>query len=313
MLYCEFLAMNSAVEMAAQGEEDLVEAGFAQARRFIEESEARFSRFSPESELSRLNRSAGVWFQASPELFEVCRQAQDLATRTRGLFDPSILPSLRRAGYDRSMDAIRGQEVGGALTTAPTGTQGFCLALFDANTRRIRLPSEMAVDLGGIAKGWIAEEAARRLAEFSTACTVSAGGDMFLVGLPVGEAAWRLSLEDPADPDRDLAWLRSGPGGIATSSVSKRRWLQDGHWRHHVIDPRTGEPADAGWMSVTVLAPHTTEAEAFAKALLIAGPARAGQLVLDEPSITYIAADGDGRLWNSRETEDLLEVQFSYA
>jgi thiamine biosynthesis lipoprotein len=313
MKYFEFSAMNSAIEMAAEGEEELLETGFAEARRFIEECEARFSRFSPNSELCRLNRSAGRWFQASPELFEVCRQAQELATRTGGLFDPSILPALRRAGYNGSMDAIRGQEVGRAPTSAPTGARGFRQALLDPSTRRIRLPAGMEVDLGGIAKGWIAEEAAHRLAEFCTACTVSAGGDMFLVGLPMGEGAWRLTLEDPANAERDLAWLRSGPGAVATSSVAKRKWLQDGRWRHHLIDPRTGEPADTGWFSVTVLAPHAAEAEAFAKALLIAGPAGAGQVLLAEPSIAYVAADGNGRLWNSPGMESLMEVQFSYA
>ena len=290
-----------------------METGFTRTRRFITENEARFSRFSPESELTRLNQSAGAWFQASPELFEICRQAQDLVARTGGLFDPSILHALRRAGYDRSMDDLRGQEVEATFTVEPAVARGFGLALLDAARRSILLPAGMEVDLGGIAKGWIAEQAAHVLAEFSAACTVSAGGDMFLAGLPAGEPAWRVGLEDPADPGRDLAWLSAGPGAIATSSVARRRWLQGGKWRHHVIDPRTGAPATTSWLSVTVLAPHAAEAEAFAKALLIAGPGLADQVLVREPSVIWIAAQQDGRLWYPSRAKDLLEVEFTYA
>ena len=83
--------------------------GFEQTQQFIQASEKRFTRFSEESELSELNRSAGTPFQASTDLFSVVAMAQRFFHQTRGLFDPSILPDLHRVGYDRSMDLLRQQ------------------------------------------------------------------------------------------------------------------------------------------------------------------------------------------------------------
>src|SRR5512147_1469500 len=96
----QFRAMNTDILLAAEGEAGQLEEGLAQAEKFIRASETRFSRFSEASELSALNRSAGEWFQASADLFEVIALARRFYHVTRGLFDPSILPDLRRAGYD---------------------------------------------------------------------------------------------------------------------------------------------------------------------------------------------------------------------
>ena len=105
------------------------------------------------------------------------------------------------------------------------------------------LEPNMLLDLGGIAKGWIAARAAEQLSQFTDACAVSAGGDMALLGLPSSEPAWEISLEDPLDPDQVIAILKVPAGGLATSTVTRRQWLQDGQTRHHIIDPRSGEPA----------------------------------------------------------------------
>ena len=123
---------------------------------------------------------------------------------------------------------------------------------------QVRLPQGTSLDLGGIAKGWIAEQAAGVLANYSPACAVDAGGDMFFLGLPEGEMSWAVEIEDPRDPLATLTTLEVGPGAVATSSVVKRAWHQGGERRHHLIDPRTGEPAATDWLSVTVVGPACT-------------------------------------------------------
>ncbi len=100
--------MNTDVLVAAQG--PLAKDGMQAARDAIEAGERRFSRFQQESELSQLNRSAGQWFNASPEMMDVLQKARKFFDATGGLFDPSVLPDLIRAGYDRSMDEIRAQD-----------------------------------------------------------------------------------------------------------------------------------------------------------------------------------------------------------
>ena len=145
---------------------------------------------------------------------------------------------------------------------------------FDAARHAIRLPRGLRLDLGGIAKGWIADGAAQLLAGFSPACAVSAGGDMALRGLPAGASYWEVALEDPRDPDSLLATLRVGPGAVATSSVTGRRWQQGSRTMHHLIDPRTQQPARTDWLSVTVVAPDIITAEVFAKGAADRGLAR---------------------------------------
>ncbi|HEX7540634.1 MAG TPA: FAD:protein FMN transferase [Anaerolineales bacterium] len=356
-----FRSMNTDILLVAQGIRARIAEGFEEAQRFIQASEGRFSRFSGESELSELNRSAGTPFQASPDLFSVIALAQRFFHQTRGLFDPSILPDLRRVGYDRSMDLLRQQ---GAVPLRLSQTRGlgyWRAAKPPANTPRssfppprgggqgvgitrlsdslkaptvplfesllageypsfsemdldetrgmILLPPGMALDLGGIAKGWIAEQAAIILSEFSSACAVNAGGDMFLVGLPDGEEQWPVAIEDPLQPEIDLTIIKVDPGAVATSAVTKRVWKQGEKQRHHLIDPRTGEPALTDWLSVTVIAPHAYEAEVFAKALLIGGPQESGEITRNcGTQFSYLAVDHDRKIWGTHKSLEYFSI-----
>ena len=303
-----FRAMNTEIILAAQGDSIQVREGFERAQEYIEASERRFTRFSEASELSQLNRSAGTWFRASADLIFVLSLAKQYVEQTGGLFNPSILPDLERVGYDRSMDLIRAQEA--LLPPVRIAPVSSLLPLDDLiinpDENLIFLPHGMRLDLGGIAKGWIAEQAALILAEYSQACLVDAGGDMFMVGLPEGENSWQIDLEDPLNPDFSLTSLNVPPGALTTSSVVKRKWKQGETSRHHLIDPRTHEPAETDWLSVTVIAPHADMAEVFAKALLIAGPQEAEMLAHNAPEISYLAVDHEGMLWGPLESLELI-------
>lgn len=295
--------MNTDVFLNAEGEARPIARGFVEARRFIEDSERRFTRFSEDSELSQLNRSAGSWFHASPDMVFVLTLAHQYVGQTRGLFDPSILPDLHRIGYDRSMDLIRDM---GSIVNSPLFPARHRLPLdgliINPDENLIYMPEGVQLDLGGIAKGWIVEQAAAILGESSSACAVNAGGDMVLVGIPEGKKMWEITLEDPRTPDLPMTTLNVPPGAVATSSVTRRAWNQAGKPRHHLIDPRTGEPAITDWLSVTVLAPHADVAEVFAKALLIAGSQEAETIAQNAAGISYLAVDREGKIWGTKES-----------
>ena len=303
-----FRAMNTDITLAAEGASGRVEQGFEKAQRYIEASERRFTRFSEDSELSQLNRSAGTWFHASADMTFVVSLAKQYVEQTTGLFNPSILPDLERVGYDRSMDLIRAEA--SMLPSARLAPASDLLPidglLINPDENLIFLPHGMRLDLGGIAKGWIAEQAAMVLSDYAAACLVDAGGDMFMVGLPEGEVAWQIELEDPLKPDWSLTSLNVPPGAVTTSSVVKRKWMQGDTPRHHLIDPRTGLPAETDWLSVTVIAPHADMAEVFAKALLIAGPQEAELIAYNAPEISYLAVDHAGMIWGSLESLEFI-------
>jgi thiamine biosynthesis lipoprotein len=305
-----FRAMNTDILLAGEGQADELATGFDKARKFIQAAEARFSRFLEDSELSELNRSAGERFRASPDLFSIVGLAWRFYHLTHGLFDPSILPELKRLGYDRSMDLLRTQGPAPLFESLLAGKRSsFSEMDLDGSDHTIQLPPGMALDLGGIAKGWIAEQAANILSNYATACIVDAGGDMFMVGIPDGLDKWPVELEDPLQPDHSLVSLKLSPGAVATSTVTKRTWNQAGVQRHHIIDPRTNEPAVSDWISVTVSAKHAYEAEVFAKVLLIAGPHEA-QDILNSSKIecSYLAIDREKNILGNLEIMENLYV-----
>jgi thiamine biosynthesis lipoprotein len=317
MEFYEFRAMNTRIQFVAEADSERVEPGFQAARAFIENCERRFTRFSHDSELASLNRAEGKWFRASPDLIELVGMAQKYHERTRRLFDPSILTDLRRIGYDKSMDKIRAtgvspqngypaSEVPREVLSEQRKRPVFQQAKVDPTHGRIWMPPGLQLDLGGIAKGWIAEKAAGILSVYAPICAVNAGGDMFLVGLPKGQVAWDIGLENPRQPEQDLATLKIKPGALATSSITKRTWTQDNIQRHHLIDPRSGEPAETDWLSMTVIAPHATTAEVYAKALLIAGKQDSQFIAQNEANILYIGVDINGDLWGSPTSKEVV-------
>lgn len=306
MLFDSFRAMNTEILVAADGDAAAVHDGFRQVRDYVRTAEERFTRFSEGSELSQLNRASGAWFKVSPDMFEVIRLAVECSSRTSGLFDPTIVDALEAAGYDRSMDEIRAYGPGPERERS-RGRAGMAGLRLDEASGSIRLPRGMRLDLGGIAKGWIAEQAVELLAPIADVRAVNAGGDMYAAGLPA-EGAWRVALEDPLDPDRILSVLALGPGAVATSSVTRRAWHQPDGVRHHIIDPRTQKPAITDWLSMTVIAKQAAIAEVYAKVLLIAGKAltRAMAAGSDEP-LAFIGVDRGGRLWGSDDAWRFIE------
>jgi thiamine biosynthesis lipoprotein len=206
------------------------------------------------------------------------------------------------------MDEIRAVGAGRPGPSLDLVRCDFGAVELDARNQAVRLTPGMRIDLGGIAKGWIAQHAAERLATFATPCVVDAGGDMFMIGQPSDQGSWEVALEDPRDPEQVLAVLKVGPGAVATSSVMRRRWQQGGRVQHHLIDPRRAEPAKTDWLCVTAIAPEATVAEVFAKALLIAGPEQAPALARRRHDVEYFAVDREGQLWGSDKAREYMDV-----
>jgi thiamine biosynthesis lipoprotein len=144
----------------------------------------------------------------------------------------------------------------------------------DPRRRTITLPRGVRLDVAGVAKGWAADQAARRLGRFAPAL-VNASGDIAVSGPRADGSAWANSIENPFGGDDDLPLMLLAYEGEATSSRGYRRWLRGGKWQHHIIDPRTGAPAETDVFSATAIAPTAAEAEVAAKVAFILG-SRAG-------------------------------------
>jgi len=296
----EFRAMNTPLQLVADGREAVE--GMYVTRHFIEDCEQRFSRFIKASELSELNRSAGNWVVVSDDLFEMIKLSLRYYAESNGVFDPSILPDLKLAGYDKSMDDIRLKGAGVKPTgSVPASRPALNEVELDEANKRIHLPQGLEIDLGGIAKGWIVDKAAKLLHLYADVCGVNAGGDMLLIGSPLDGKGWDVDIENPRDPTRNLTQLNIQHGAVATSSIMKRSWKQDGVFKHHIINPRTGQPAKGKYLSVTVICDDIIRADVFAKTILLVGPDH-----LVQHNFEFIAVEPNGRLAGSQNYKDLL-------
>jgi thiamine biosynthesis lipoprotein len=117
---------------------------------------------------------------------------------------------------------------------------------------------------------------------------------------------WDVFMEDPRDPTQMLTELHIPTGAVATSSIMKRTWMQGLQTRHHLIDPRTSEPAQTDWLSATVIAPEIITAEVYAKTILIGGPAELPGLLKNRPNISYIVVKPNGELMGSPNYKEFL-------
>ena len=160
----------------------------------------------------------------------------------------------------------------------------------DAPARQVTLPAGIGVDLGGLAKGLAVDAALARLRGLGlTPALISAGGDLALAGTPPAAADWAIAV-----PGLDRSWTIPLRGGaMATSGIARRRWRQAGRERHHLLDPRTGAPAQSGLWSATVVAGRCGQAEVAAKAAFVLG-AGAGADFLEARGLSGLLVDLHG-------------------
>ncbi len=249
------------------------------AKQRIEHLERRWSRFLPDSDVSRLTLAAGSAVNVAPETALLVQRAIEAWYLTGSLFDPTILGALIRSGYDRSFEQIAevAHRNACALMTAcvdieidvdPTGR----------TPAQVTLPSGTGFDAGGIGKGLAADLVAAELMEHEAlGVCVNLGGDLRVEGVSPAAAAWRIAVEHPAH-DEPLAIVTLAAGAVATSTTLRRRWtVSDGEHEtaaHHLIDPRTALPADTGIDLVAVVTGEAWRAEVLAKACLLRGRGR---------------------------------------
>lgn len=267
MIRRRFRAMNTDIEILVdRGPDAAAERLLERAEHEFHRYEQTFSRFRPDSELSRLNRLGRL--RPSPQMAEVVRLALDARETSGGRFDPTIHDALVTAGYGRSFDEMAGREHPSQAARAPVATGG--RVRLDGITGEIVMSRGVRLDLGGIVKGYVAERV-RDLVGAIGPCLVNAGGDIAVGGIP-SAGTWNVGL---TLGDGSTITVGLAGGGLATSGRDRRRWIADGREAHHLIDPATGEPAVTDLLRVTAIAGSAVDAEVLAKSLLIVGRAAA--------------------------------------
>jgi FAD:protein FMN transferase len=295
----EFRAMGC--HMTAVLDADRPAASVKDVPAWFEAWEQTFSRFRADSELSRINQRAGQWTRVSASLWDVTHLALVAARWTDGLYSPTILRALEAAGYDRTFDEITASAE--PITPQPDGQWRSIQR--QSLKRSICLPPDVRLDLGGIVKGWAADRAAKKLGVHGPAL-IDAGGDVAVSSPRADGSPWPIGVLNPFQPDRPFETLKIDRGGVATSGKDYRRWLRDGKWQHHLIDPRTGLPAQTDVLSATVIAPTTYEAEIAAKVIAISGSEQGLVWLEEQPEYAAVIVREDGRAVYSAQMNHYL-------
>ncbi len=236
----------------------------------IEDLEARWSRFRPDSELSLLNGMPGRPIAVSPETYDLITRAVYAWQVTGGAFDPTVLSSLLASGYDRSFELIDASADAAPPVLMPAPGCGGIET--DPATSSVLLPGGVTIDPGGIGKGLAADIVVRELLAVGAAgAMVSLGGDVRVAGRPPRGAVWSIGVDDPFDPPAELTRVHLTDGAVATSSRLRRSWVRGGETVHHLIDPRSGASFGGDVATVTTVASEGWWAEAMTKVVFASG------------------------------------------
>jgi len=291
-----FRAMNTDVGVwlwaGAAERAPIVRSSCNWAQDFFSRVEEEVSRFRSTSALTRLNQGAGCGPQAvSPLLWTVLVAAFEAAHDSEGIYDPTLCRTIERLGYDRSFECV--ERSGAPHDGTPLPAFGAWQKVrLNGATRSVSLPDNLALDLGGITKGWTVDRVANALAPVGPVL-VDAGGDLRVIGT-VKDEAWPIAVQDPFEPERDRALVRLRRGALATSSRGGRCWQRGTLALHHVIDPRTGSSADSDLHTVTVYAPDAMTADVAAKVALVLG-SDSGTAYLRQHDLSAWLTTTDGR------------------
>ncbi len=240
----------------------------ADVLRWVAWFEARYSRFIPDSLISRINAAAGEhWVEVDPEteaLFNLC---QEMIFFTRGVFDPTSLPLIKLWNW-KAIPPVIPTEAQIAAARELTGWRKI-----QRRPGGIFLPhAGMSLDLGGIGKEYAVDRVLTLVVQRGIEnVLVDFGQDVRVQGTPPDKAAWHIGLEDPQQPGKCWTGVAVKDRAVATSGDYLRNFTKDGRRFGHIIDPRTGYPVNNGLLSVSVIAPHCTFAGIMSTAAFVLG------------------------------------------
>ena len=275
MVRSRFEALGTYGELLLDGRPDALGTAVRILQDELAAIDLACSRFRDDSELMAVNAAAGRAVAVSELFAEAVRTALTAAGQTGGDVDPTLGRALVAAGYDADFAALPAD--GPEPVPAPPPPGAWRQVELDPDAGTITIPPGTALDLGATAKALAVDRAATAIgAATGAGVLVNVGGDLAAAG-PLPPAGWPVRLTDDTArehvgrPGRDGPVVRLHGGGLATSSTAVRRWRRAGRDHHHVLDPRTGRPAEPVWRTVTVTAATCVDANTASTAAIVRG------------------------------------------
>lgn len=258
----EVYAMDTVMTLEAYGQN--ADAALDEAVAEIERLDALWSIASSDGEIARLNAEKKI--TASADTLALLTRAKEISAATDGLFSTTIAPLMEAWGFTSGDYRVPDEAELSALLAHVDDEE---IAISDST---VTIPADAKVDLGGIAKGFTSARVMEIFRENSVENGIlSLGGNVQALGTKPDGSLWRVGLQDPADERALFATLELADKAVITSGAYERNFEQNGITYHHIIDPRTGYPAESGLSSVTIVSDDGTLADGLSTALFIMG------------------------------------------
>lgn len=285
-------AMDTYMEITAYGR-DSEEAVDAAAQE-IQRLDALLSTGLAESEVSCLNRNKSGTL--SEDTGYLLRRSLALWEETAGAFDITVYPIMQAWGFDTQQFRVPDEEELRALC-ARVDASGLA---YNEETNALTLPEGVELDFGGIAKGYASMRVAQIMREYHIrSAKLNLGGNVQLIGARPDGRAWRIAIRNPQPEEPYLGVLSVKDKAVVTSGGYERYFEEAGVIYHHILDPKTGRPAQTGLVSVTIVSADGTLADGLSTALFVMGREKAAAfwrensdrfdaVLLDEENCLYV-------------------------
>lgn len=254
----------------------------------IARAETLFSPTLATSDISKLNARAGHPVTIDADTAALIVRAKELSELTGGAYAPCVWPLTELWGF---RDEPRVPEETDILSLLPV-TQASAV-ITDGDT--VTVPAGSGIDPGGIAKGYVSDRLRDILNDYGIkSALITLGGNVYAHGTKTDGSLWRVGIQDPFDASALIGTVACRDTAVITSGSYQRYFEQDGELYHHILDPETGRPANSGLVSVTVICPDGTKADALSTALFVMGEEKALAFWRETGGFSLVLVRNDG-------------------
>lgn len=267
------------------------------------------------SEICKLNKNAGkTYTKVSKDTYEVINEALEYGELSKGAFDISILPvsSLWNIGTDNPR-VPESEEIKNALKYVNYKN----IVLNKKDNSVFLKEGNMAIDLGGIAKGYAADQLKSIVEKYKIKrAFINLGGNLYVYGEKEKGEPWNIGIQDPlGDKGKSFATLRVKNKSVVTSGNYERYFIKNGKRYHHIFDPKTGYPAERGIISSTIISDKSMDGDALSTATYVLGVDEAMKLINSLKGVEAVFVTADKKVYTTEGIKDSLEItngEFTY-
>ncbi len=274
----------------------------------MEKMEIRMSAYIDTSDVSRINSASGQrHVRVSPDILQLLKTSLMVSGNCEGVFDVTVGTIKDLWKFDSDLPLVPDRSHIDSMLPLVDYQQ----IQIDGDSVMLKR-NGMQIDLGAIAKGYIIDRGIAMLSENGVkAAIIDAGGDLRMVGSHPTRDTWRIGIRDPRGESGEIyGIIETGAVSIATSGDYERFFVHDGIIYHHILDPRTGYPAN-GCISVTIMADHAVIADAYATAVFVMGPEQGMALINRVPEVEgLILYEIDGQVQFVGSDEFVQKIKF---